>query len=33
MLFLVDYTVKEGDCIRLTRQGMLMANEVMAVFV
>jgi len=25
--------VKEGDCIRLTRQGMLMANEVMAVFV
>ena len=25
--------VKDGDCIRLTRQGMLMANEVMAVFV
>jgi oxygen-independent coproporphyrinogen-3 oxidase len=25
--------VKEGDCIRLTRRGMLMANEVMAVFV
>jgi oxygen-independent coproporphyrinogen-3 oxidase len=25
--------VKEGDCIRLTRQGMLMANDVMAVFV
>jgi oxygen-independent coproporphyrinogen-3 oxidase len=25
--------VKEGDCIRLTRQGMLLANEVMAVFV
>ena len=27
------FLVKEGDRIRLTRQGMLMANEVMAVFV
>jgi oxygen-independent coproporphyrinogen-3 oxidase len=25
--------MKEGNCIRLTRQGMLLANEVMAIFV